>query len=342
MKTHTKIGLGLIVFALITTSLLAFLFSDRPRIEALLPTPDNAQTVTAETGLSVRFLGTATLLFDDGETQIMTDGFFSRPGLLKLLGNELTTDDQRLQNAIANLKLERLAAIVPVHSHHDHAMDSAELVRLTGAQLIGSSSTANLGYSIGLNERQISVAQDRATYQLGRFSLQLIPSKHVPMPGMLKEKIGMNQAIGKLDHRPSALVDYKEGTSYSVLISHPQGRFLVQGSAGYVPGKLAGIEADVVFLGIAGLSKQGDDYINDYWKETVDQTKASQVIAIHWDDFTRPVQPEAISLPRFIDNLDRTIAKLKQLAGKQKRGPKLLRLEPYRVYSVRQGVVYEN
>ena len=34
--------------------------------------------------VKVTFLGVTTLLFDDGETQIMTDGFFSRPSLLQV------------------------------------------------------------------------------------------------------------------------------------------------------------------------------------------------------------------------------------------------------------------
>ena len=34
-----------------------------------------------EGAVTVRFTGTATLLFSDGETHWMTDGWFSRPGL---------------------------------------------------------------------------------------------------------------------------------------------------------------------------------------------------------------------------------------------------------------------
>ena len=43
-----------------------------------------ATKAEAGKGLTVMFVGVATLLFDDGETAIMTDGYFSRPGQREL------------------------------------------------------------------------------------------------------------------------------------------------------------------------------------------------------------------------------------------------------------------
>ena len=40
--------------------------------------PD-APAATDETRLTITWYGVATLLFDDGETQVLIDGFFSRP-----------------------------------------------------------------------------------------------------------------------------------------------------------------------------------------------------------------------------------------------------------------------
>ena len=44
-----------------------------------------AQPAHANASLTARWLGVATLLFDDGETQIMTDGFISRPSLFDVV-----------------------------------------------------------------------------------------------------------------------------------------------------------------------------------------------------------------------------------------------------------------
>ena len=49
-------------------------YSDRFNVPAAQP----------DTPLSVTWLGVATLLLDDGSSALMTDGFFSRPGLTQL------------------------------------------------------------------------------------------------------------------------------------------------------------------------------------------------------------------------------------------------------------------
>ena len=50
--------------------------------------------------VKVTFLGTGTLLFDDGETQLMTDGFFSRPSLLKVIRGKIETDPKVVDAAL--------------------------------------------------------------------------------------------------------------------------------------------------------------------------------------------------------------------------------------------------
>ena len=89
---------------------------------------------------------------------------------------------------------------------------------------------------------------------------------------------------------PVGAFDYHVGTPYAIYVRHPLGSFLVQGSAGYVEGSLAGFDADVVFLGIGGLGTQTADYREAYWKETVTTTGAARVIPIHWDSLMGPIE----------------------------------------------------
>ena len=51
--------------------------------------------------LNVTFLGTTSLLFDDGRTQILIDGFFSRPRARQVIGRMLTSDGDRIYGALA-------------------------------------------------------------------------------------------------------------------------------------------------------------------------------------------------------------------------------------------------
>src|SRR4051812_34418470 len=58
----------------------------------LPPTPE--QSNQSKTRLRVTFLGTTSLLFDDGETAWMTDGFFSRPGVFNMVFGSVSPNEK--------------------------------------------------------------------------------------------------------------------------------------------------------------------------------------------------------------------------------------------------------
>lgn len=240
-----------------------------------------AEPAPASSELNVRWLGVATLLFDDGETQIMTDGFVSRPKALDLLlKRPIAPDTQAIQRAIADQKIDRLAVIMPVHSHYDHAMDSADFARVTGADILGSSSTANIARSSSMPESRIKTVALGEPYSYGRFTITFYPSRHAP----LATNMGIDGSVDKAFNLPAPYTAWQEGESYSIYIEHPEGSALVQGSAGYVPDALLGVSADTVFLGAGGLIDMDPAYVSAYVDEIVHAVAPSQVFIIHQDD----------------------------------------------------------
>ncbi|MBW2499783.1 MAG: MBL fold metallo-hydrolase, partial [Deltaproteobacteria bacterium] len=127
--------------------------------------------------VSVRWTGTSTLLFSDGETSVMIDGWFSRPGPIRLMLGQIEPDLQAIELGLERNEVDRLAAVIPVHSHFDHAMDAPEVARRTGAFLVGSESTAWIGRGWGLDEAQIRVVRDREVLRFGRFTITLVESR---------------------------------------------------------------------------------------------------------------------------------------------------------------------
>ena len=91
-------------------------------------------------------------------------------------------------------------------------------------------------------------------------------------------------------------------------------RLLIQGSAGFVKGALAGQRADVVYLGVGQLGLQAEPYLVDYWHETVRTVGARRVVLIHWDDFFRPLSKPLRALPYAGDDLDFSLNVLSKLA----------------------------
>jgi L-ascorbate metabolism protein UlaG (beta-lactamase superfamily) len=292
MSRRTGLHLGLAAaFAAGTSLLLWLLFAptgledyDAHRYDPPPPAPD---------ALTATWFGTTAVLLSDGVTSVFIDPFFSRPGgLINVLRNvEVTPDEAAIRDWLARARIERLDAVAVSHSHYDHAMDAPRVAQLTGAMLLGSRSTANIGRGGGLPEERIIVAQSGLPIAAGAFRVTFIESSHAGATG------GRPRGeIAQPLRPPARILDYRQGGTYSILVEHPQGRVLHHGSAGFVPGMLKLRRADVVLLGIAAMPDLGD-----YLAEVVDAVAARRIIPVHWDDFTRPLAAPLVPMPLMVD-----------------------------------------
>lgn len=272
---------------------------------------DRFDAPAAEPGApSVTWMGVATLLIDDGSSALLTDGYFSRPSLAKIATGKVAPSPARVDGCLARAKVSRLAAVIPVHTHIDHALDSALVADRTGAQLVGGRSAANVGRGYGLAEDRIVVAVSGEPIRLGAYDVTLIESHHCPpdrFPGVIDEPV----------IPPVKASAYRCGESWSTLVHHRSTgrRLLIQGSAGFVKGALAGHRADAVYLSVGQLGLQPRSYLVDYWTETVRAVGARRVILIHWDDFFRPLTKPLRALPYAGDDLDFSVQILDELAA---------------------------
>jgi L-ascorbate metabolism protein UlaG (beta-lactamase superfamily) len=289
------------ILLVVGVAVLFMLWRDRPNLDNITwpaaPEP-------GEGALSATWLGVTTVLIDDGETQILIDGFFSRPSLADgLLRRPVTNDAAIINYALHEFGMRRLAAIVPVHSHFDHAMDVGAVAKRTNASVLGSESTANIARGAGVTEDQIVVADTAETYEFGDFKVRLVESRHgpigwrgsVPLPGTIDEPLAM----------PAPIQAMRLGAAYTVVVEHPKGTVVVQGSSGFNEGALVDVDADLVLLCSYGLSSLGRDYAEKYWQEMVTTTGAKAVIPMHFDDFTRPFG-EVVPFPAVLDNIETT------------------------------------
>lgn len=275
---------------------------------------DRFDVPAAQGAFGVTFLGVSTVLLDDGETAVLTDGFFSRPGLARVALGRLTPDEGRIGAALARAGIDRIAAVAPVHTHFDHAMDSGVVAQRTGAVLVGGESTAHVGRGAGLTADRIRLVVPGEPLTFGGFRITWLESEHCPpdrYPGQITEPVVP----------PVRTTAYRCGEAWSILIAHDSGRTaLVQGSAGFVPRALQGHHADVAYLGIGQLGVQDEHYLRTYWAETVEAVGARQVVLLHWDDFFRPLDLPLRALPFAGDDLDATMQVFGELAQEQQVG----------------------
>jgi L-ascorbate metabolism protein UlaG (beta-lactamase superfamily) len=269
----------------------------------------DAPPAAPDAPLTVTWAGVTTLLIDDGESAVMTDGFFSRPSLLQVGSRPLSPSAPRIDGCLARLGVDRLEAVLPVHTHFDHAMDSAVVAERTGACVVGGASATQIGRGHGLPEDRLVAVTPGEPITLGAYEITLIEADHCPpdrFPGVITEPVVP----------PVRAPAYKCGEAWSTLVHHGPSdrRLLVVGSAGFVRSALDGQRAEVVCLGIGQLGLQPEEYLVDYWTETVRTVGARRVVLIHWDDFFRPLHKPIRALPYAGDDLDVSMRVLSRLA----------------------------
>ncbi|WP_299472567.1 hypothetical protein [uncultured Roseibium sp.] len=314
--------------------------------------------------LSARFYGSSTFLFDDGKSQILIDGFFSRQAYNPLWGRfspDLTqisemvrntgicpgaTDDARIQEQCRNGK--ELKVIIPVHRHYDHALDAGVLALWSGTKIIADESIRAVvkaseklsSGALGLRQwktpnMQPPFLSDNANRRVledtGAFRVTLLRGQHIRFFGTVLA----NGTTDKKLSFPASLRAFRLGTSFNVLIEHDDRRLLIIPSAGNLEGLIEDPPENVstLFLSIGGLDIHGYRATKRYWQKVLDAIDPKVVYLIHWDADTKPFDFED---PKFtparkliMRRLFRTIDKLKTPDVDVRRPPALKPFGPF-------------
>jgi len=308
MSIVKRVALLLLFALLLGLAWLVWRFQARPSLEPYLPLAMPAAASQPPGALRVTFLGVASLLLSDGETALLTDGFFTRPAGRDVLFGKIAPDRALIARSLQKAGIGKLDAVIALHSHYDHAMDSPEVAQRTGAMLLGSASTAQIGRGWGLAPERMQLLQDGQVLHYGRFEITVLRSRHFPHP------LAMGEITEPL-HPPVRADAYREGGSYQLLVKHEGRSLLIAGSAGFVPERLRGQQAEVVYLGIGGLGSKDEAYRADYWRETVQLTQAKRVIPIHWDDFTLPLDQPLVPGRLLLDDMGASMEFLQRRAA---------------------------
>lgn len=251
--------------------------------------------------MNISFLGTTMLLFDDGTDQILFDAHITRPSIPRFLFTKLRTDEEMAEKLADRYQMERVRGIFISHSHYDHALDLPFFAHYTEAEVYGSASTLNIARGGYVPEDHLHEFRTHTPIKIGAYTITVLPSVH-SRPKWYNDDLG--QPITEPLSQPAGKKAYKEGGSYDFLVEHAGRSYLIRPSFNYLEGELDGVHADVLFLGIAGITKFLPEERTVFYQETVEKVQPELIIPVHWDNFFVSLDKPTKQMPRFVENTE--------------------------------------
>lgn len=234
----------------------------------------------APISVTLTYLGVAGWRLEHGEHVLLVDPYFSRVDAEK--GGPLVPKGE----LIAKYLPARADAVLVGHSHYDHLLDAPEIAKRTGAVLVGTNSTVNVGRAAGLDESQmIAIPETGGTFPIGPWAVRAVR--------------GLHSLIGKLSlpiprkiKLPMTAEGYAEGgvLDYEVTIEGRSVLFI--GSANFIEPELQGLRPDVAVIA-TGVREKVPDYTCRLLRVL---DRPPLVIANHFDAHWQPLGPKQMDI----------------------------------------------
>ena len=234
--------------------------------------------------LEVTWLGTAGVALEFGGQRLLMDPYFSRPGPWPTIARRLIPDEA----AILGHAPAGVDYIICTHSHHDHILDVPALARLSGAQVVGSTSSCNYCRGAGLPESQLTEVRAPASLELGPFQVTLLPSRHSDPP------LGIPAAMGQIPAgamAPLGALQFRNDQTAAVRVEVQPSRraeplrLMHLGSASFLPETLLGPPCDLLMVAIVGHHRTPG-----FTARVLSNLRPRVVIPIHFDNFLLPME----------------------------------------------------
>ena len=236
-----------------------------------------------EPSIRLRYLGTAGFVLESGGHTLVLDPFVSRPRLCEM-PFRLRPKTQLIDEVIPHAD-----DVLVGHAHYDHILDAPYLCQRTGARLIGSPSTGNVGRAAGLPESQILCTMGNEIIESGPTLIKGLPSLHgkvaggrIPLPGNIESPPSW----------PPRLRELRHGQVLNWYIEVAGRRIVHIDSADFIDEELEGHTADVVCLCAVGRRHRPK-----YVQTVVERLQPKIIIPCHWDWLFTPYRAQPKLLP---------------------------------------------
>jgi L-ascorbate metabolism protein UlaG (beta-lactamase superfamily) len=217
-----------------------------------------------------RWLGAAGIELRVGDNVLAIDPFFTRPPLWRIFFARVSPEVNWLAQ-----HLPPPDHVLITHSHYDHVLDAAAVLRYSRAQSYGSLNACRLMVVMGAPEENVHEINAGDHLDLGPFSVDVQPLVHRRTP----IDRWINGDLPKVLKAPLRLLDYRMDVCFGFRIEVDRRVLLV----GDLP-----LEADILFTVPMNTL--------DHYEWLLDQVKPKLVVPIHWDDFFRPLNKRILPM----------------------------------------------
>lgn len=242
--------------------------------------PAASRSATPRTPISLTYLGVAGWQITDGRSTILVDPYFSRPAFSD--GARILPDEQ----AIAKHAPAKADVILVGHSHVDHVLDVPSVARRTGAQVIGTRSTARYALASGVPAKQVIPVLGGEDYAFDGFSVRVLRSLHSALDD--KHTHGGDTEIAADAAPPLAFDQFAEGGTLAYLVRIGGHEILILGTANFIERELEGLRPDVAVVA-TGLRQEIHDYSCRLMRAL---GQPAVVLTNHFDPWTAPLTPK--------------------------------------------------
>jgi L-ascorbate metabolism protein UlaG (beta-lactamase superfamily) len=221
-----------------------------------------------DTLLRFRWLGVGGIELSANDQVLLIDPYLTRLPFWSVAFGRV-----RPNRALIAEKIQHCDFVLVTHAHFDHLMDVPDVVRNTGAVVLGSTNTCRLLAILGVPAAQIRPIGVGDQVSLGDFWVQVVPAEHITFAGW-------RPFSGPLppDLRPPLRArDYRMDRCFGFLMTLDRCRLL------HCPGP--GVAAEVLTLKPLGTRSTYESLLRE--------VRPRVVVPVHWDDFGRPLSKPA-------------------------------------------------
>jgi L-ascorbate metabolism protein UlaG (beta-lactamase superfamily) len=243
--------------------------------------------------ITLTYLGVAGWQLDAAGKTILTDPYYSRPDASAAT---IAPD----ADAIAAHAPVRADLILVGHSHYDHLLDAPAVALRTGAQLLGSATTAHVGRASGVPDDHLIAVKGGEDFEMDGYSVRVIPSLH----SAIGDKHVFGAALDADPQLPMAASGYAEGGTFAYLVRIAGHEILILDTANFIEREVEGLRPDIAIIA-PGLRQQIHDYTCRLLHALGDPP---HVIATHFDDWQGPpvdASPLDDDTAAFVDEVKR-------------------------------------